>query len=102
MQSFTEKSFKLGAYEGLGMGLMYFFVVVAYAYGFWFGTECKEGTKLCHAPFGKQQIYTTPDIITIFYCTFMAGMNLVQLNPSVKKITLGRVAAARIFEFIDR
>lgn len=32
----------------------------------------------------------------------MAGFNLSQLTPSMKKIAEGRQAAARIFEIIDR
>jgi len=32
----------------------------------------------------------------------MAGFNLSQLTPAIKKISEGRVAANRIFEIIDR
>lgn len=32
----------------------------------------------------------------------MAGFNLSQLTPSMKKIAEGRQAAARIYEVIDR
>ncbi len=32
----------------------------------------------------------------------MAGFNLSQLTPSMKKIAEGRQAAARIYEIIDR
>lgn len=32
----------------------------------------------------------------------MSGFNLSQLTPAIKKITEGRVAAARIFKLIDR
>jgi len=32
----------------------------------------------------------------------MAGFNFTQLTPAIKKISEGRIAAARIFKIVDR
>jgi hypothetical protein len=43
------------------------------------------------------QKYTGGDVLVIFFSILMAGFNLSQLTPSMKKIAEGRQAAARIF-----
>jgi len=46
--------------------------------------------------------YGAGDVLVVFFSILMAGFNLSQLTPSIKKITEGRTAAARIFRIIDR
>jgi ATP-binding cassette subfamily B (MDR/TAP) protein 1 len=46
--------------------------------------------------------YTAGDVLVVFFSVLMAGFNLTQLTPSLKKIAEGRQAAARIYQIIDR
>ena len=71
-------------------------MLASYALGFWFGSNCVEGTDGC-TPDIANQTYTGGDVLVIFFSILMAGFNLSQLTPSMKKIAEGRQAAARIF-----
>ena len=95
-------SLKLGAKEGLGMGLMYFFVFFCYALGFWYGTQCVSGSSLCDPKYHNNRPYKSGDVIVIFFSIILAGLNLTQASPAMSCIMSSRIAAARIFEIIDR
>lgn len=41
-------------------------------------------------------------MVIIFSSILMAGFNSAQLTPAIKKLSEGRLAAARIFKIIDR
>jgi hypothetical protein len=68
----------------------------SYALGFWYGSNCVEGTESCSPSISKQN-YTAGDVLVVFFSILMAGFNLSQLTPSMKKIGEGRQAAARIY-----
>ena len=84
------------------MGLMYFFALFCYALGFWYGTQCVSGTSLCDPRFHGNVPYQSGDVIVIFFSILLAGLNLTQTSPAMSKIVSSRIAAARIFEIIDR
>ena len=46
--------------------------------------------------------YTAGDTLVIFFSILMAGFNFSQVTPALKKIAEGRIAAARIYQIIDR
>ena len=72
-------------------------MLASYALGFWFGSNCVEGSSVC-----RSYKYTAGDVLIVFFSILMAGFNFTQLTPAIKKIAEGRVAAYRIFEIIDR
>ena len=102
MKDVTAKSFKYGAYIGIGLGAMYFFELCSYALGFWYGSECVEDTANCPSSQNGGFPYSAGDVLIIFYSIWMAGFNLSQLTPSLKKIVEGKTAASRIYAIIDR
>ena len=46
--------------------------------------------------------YKAGDVLIIFFSVLMAGFNLSQLTPAIKKVAEGKIAASRIFKIIDR
>jgi ATP-binding cassette subfamily B (MDR/TAP) protein 1 len=74
----------------------------SYGLGFWFGSNCVEDTSSCPASWNNGRKYSTGDVLVIFFSILMAGFNMTQLTPAIKKMSEGRTAAARIFKIIDR
>jgi len=102
LKSVTTKAFKYGAYLGIGMGTLFLSMLFSYALGFWFGSECVEGTNSCPPSWNGGHVYSAGNVLVVFFSILMAGFNLSQLTPSIKKIAEGRSAGARIFSIIDR
>ncbi len=46
--------------------------------------------------------YKAGTVLIVFFSILMSGFNLSQLTPAIKKISEGRIAAARIYKVIDR
>jgi hypothetical protein len=67
------------------MGALTFATMSSYSLGFWYGSHCVEGDSSCPISItgGK---YQGGDVLTIFFCIMIAGFNLSQLTPSLKKI----------------
>ena len=97
----SKKSFKYAVMSGLGIGGVFFVLLASYSLGFWYGSRCVLGADNCSRQVAGQK-YTTGDVLTIFFSILMAGFNLSQLTPGLKKITEGRQAARRIFAIVDR
>ena len=57
----------------------------SYALGFWYGSNCVEGNSNCSSRVSGQN-YSAGDVLVIFFSILMAGFNLSQLTPSMKKI----------------
>lgn len=102
LKNVTKNSAKHGALLGLGLGVLFFSILVSYALGFWYGSTCVEGTDSCPPHLNGGNKYTAGDVLTVFFSVLMGGFNLTQLTPAFKKIAEGRVAAVRIFKVIDR
>ena len=99
----TSNSLKYGLYMGIGIGLLFGAMLFSYALGFWFGSHCVEGSHRCPPGLNPgDNKYTAGDTLIVFFCILMAGFNFTQLTPAIKKITEGKIAAARIFAIIDR
>ena len=79
------------------MGTLFFSILSSYALGFWYGSLCVEGSQAC-----LNSQYKAGDVLIVFFSVLMAGFQLSQLTPALKKISEGRAAAKRIFEIIDR
>jgi len=77
-------------------------MLASYSLGFWFGSHCVEGSDRCPPRLNGGNVYSTGDVLIVFSSILMAGFNFTQLTPAIKKISEGRIAAARIFKIIDR
>ena len=84
------------------MGMLFFSVLSSYALGFWFGSLCVEGTNSCLNSGATDEKYSAGNVLVVFFSVLMAGFNLTQVTPAIKKISEGRSAANRIFKMIDR
>jgi ABC-type multidrug transport system fused ATPase/permease subunit len=87
---------------GLGMAILFSATLASYSLVFWFGSQCVEGTSSCPPNWNGDKIYTAGSVVTVVLSLLMAGFNLNQLVPSLKKIAEGRNAGARIYVLIDR
>jgi ABC-type multidrug transport system fused ATPase/permease subunit len=74
----------------------------SYGLGLWFGSNCIEDTIICPSYLNRGNKYQAGDVLTIFFIVLIIGFNFTQLTPSLKKISEGKSAAARIFKIIDR
>jgi len=72
---------KMAASYGLMMGSMF----LLYSLGYWFGSNCVEGTNGC-SPSVSGKLYTPGDVITVFFALFVSCFYLGQLSPALKKI----------------
>ena len=95
----SENSCKYAFYSGLGIAGVFFVMLASYSLGFWYGSRCVLQADNCKA---GGQIYSTGDVLVVFFSVLMAGFNLGQLSPAFKKIAEGKQAAARIYSVIDR
>lgn len=46
--------------------------------------------------------YSPGDVLVIFFSLLIAGFNINMVGPALKKITIGRTAASKIFPILDR
>jgi hypothetical protein len=85
LRDVASKALKYGMLSGLGIGLLFFVMLASYSLGFWYGSHCVEGTSSC-PPNISGQTYTAGDVLVIFFSILMAGFNLSQVTPAMKKI----------------
>jgi ATP-binding cassette subfamily B (MDR/TAP) protein 1 len=102
LKDITKKALRYGAYLGIGLGALFLTMLWSYGLGFWFGSHCVEDTSSCPSSLNGGSAYSAGDVLVIFFSILMAGFNLSQLTPSIKKIAEGQSAGARIFAIIDR
>lgn len=95
----SKKGSKYAFFSGLGIAGIFFIMLATYSLGFWYGSRCVLGADNCSA---GGQVYSTGDVLVVFFSILMAGFNLGQLSPAFKKIAEGKIAAAKIFAIIDR
>lgn len=60
-------------------------MLASYSLGFWYGSNCVEGNSSC-PPSVSRQTYTAGDVLVVFFSILMAGFNLSQVTPAMKKI----------------
>lgn len=77
---------KYGLYSGLGMGALFLVMFASYALGFWYGSKCVVGSEECPESVSGQK-YEPGDVLIIFMSVLMAGFNLSQFGPALKKIS---------------
>lgn len=87
---------KRGLMTGVGVGVMWLFIYLAYALAFWYGTglilDAREGNG----------DYDPAKLIIVFFSVLMGAMNVGQTAPYVEAFGVARGAAATIFDIIER
>ena len=61
-------------------------MLASYSLGFWYGSKCVLGTEDCPSQVSGQK-YTAGNVLIIFFSILMAGFNLSQFTPAMKKIS---------------
>lgn len=97
----SSKSCKYALFAAMGIASIFFVMLASYSLGFWYGSRCVMQADNC-SPSVARQVYSTGDVLVVFFSVLMAGFNLTQLTPAFKKIAEGKLAAARIFAILDR
>nr|CAD7429698.1 unnamed protein product [Timema monikensis] len=90
---------KRGFYNGLGFGLLWFFIYASYALAFWYGVGLVLDERNLPA---DEQIYTAAVMVTVFFSVMMASMNLGIASPYIEAFGIAKGAGAKVFSVINR
>ena len=85
-------------YLALSLGLLFLFQFADYGLGFYYGSKLIED-KITTI---NDKVYTSGDVIVIFFSIMFSGFNLGQATPCIKCFELGKAAAIKIFSVLDR
>ncbi|KAL4491485.1 hypothetical protein ABPG72_008141 [Tetrahymena utriculariae] len=77
----------------------YLLMFLDYALSFWYGSVL-VGDSIYNSTYDRD--YTQGDVFVIFFAIIIGGFSLGQCTPCIKKFQSGKLAAAKIFEVIDR
>lgn len=83
---------------GVGMGYTEAVMTLIYALALWYGMTLVYGGT--NNP-STDEPWTGGEILTVFFCIFIGGFMLSQMDPGMKAMAAGQVAGARIFAAID-
>ncbi|EAS02072.1 multidrug resistance protein-like transporter family ABC domain protein (macronuclear) [Tetrahymena thermophila SB210] len=90
---------KYAIWAGIGLGLTFATMFLDYALSFWYGSVL-VGDSIYNSTYDRD--YTQGDVFVIFFAIIIGGFSLGQGAPCIKKFQSGKLAAAKIFEVIDR
>jgi ATP-binding cassette, subfamily B (MDR/TAP), member 1 len=79
-----------GFYNGLGLGMIMFWIFAIHALCFWYGARLIRNGDI-----------DPQDLFVAFFSSFVAAMSLGQAGPSFTAFNVARGAAPRIYEVID-
>ncbi|GLH02038.1 Multidrug resistance protein homolog 49 [Gryllus bimaculatus] len=82
---------KRGFYNGLGFGLLWFFIYASYALAFWYGVGLIIKDK-----------YSASTMITVFFGVMMGSMNFGMSSPLIEAFGIAKGAGAKIYSVIER
>nr|CAD7601337.1 unnamed protein product [Timema genevievae] len=90
---------KRGFYNGLGFGLLWFFIYASYALAFWYGVGLVLDERNLPA---DEQTYTAAVMVTVFFSVMMASMSLGIASPYIEAFGIAKGAGAKVFSVINR
>jgi len=79
--------------------ITFFCIIFNYALGFWFGSKL-IADRTYNSCTGM--IYDVGDVVSIFFCIYLANLNLSGLSGSLANFYNCRIAITRIIHIIDR
>lgn len=79
--------------------LFFFSIIMTYTIGFWYGSVLVSKSEIND---NSKDVYNVSDVVIIFFCIYMSGLNLGQVPESIKNFAVGRKSAARMFSVINR
>jgi ATP-binding cassette subfamily B (MDR/TAP) protein 1 len=66
----TKNSTKYGMLVGIGLGSLIAMILFSYSLGFWFGSNCVEGSSKCPPSMNGGKAYSAGDVMVIFFGIF--------------------------------
>ncbi|KAL5289501.1 pgp-2.2 family protein [Megaselia abdita] len=88
---------KKGLYSGIGNGIMWLIIYVAYAIALWYGVN-----QILKDRFTENPQYTPTVLIVVLFGVIMGAMNLGFCSPQIEAFSAARGAASYVFSIIDR
>ena len=79
--------------------ITFFCIIFNYALGFWYGTKL-VADRVYNSSTGK--VYDVGDVVSIFFCVYIANLNISGLAGHITNFYNSRVALSRIMAIIDR
>lgn len=90
---------RYSVYVGLSFGSIFLLMFADYALCFWYGSVLVEDQTYNHK---QDRAYTAGDVVTIFNSIMMGGFGIGQIFPCLKSFAVGKQAAFKIFQVLDR
>lgn len=88
---------KKGLYCGIGNGIMWLIIYVAYAIALWYGVN-----QILKDRFTENPEYTPTVLIVVLFGVIMGAMNLGFCSPQIEAFSAAKGAAISVFSIIDR
>lgn len=88
---------KKGLYSGIGNGIMWLIIYVAYAIALWYGVN-----QILKDRFSENPEYTPTVLIVVLFGVIMGAMNLGFCSPQIEAFAAAKGAAISVFSIIDR
>ncbi|EDK31467.1 multidrug resistance protein-like transporter family ABC domain protein (macronuclear) [Tetrahymena thermophila SB210] len=90
---------RYGFWAGAGLGLTFCTMFLDYALSFWYGSKL-IGDGTTNQTLDRN--YTQGDIFVVFFAIMIGGFSLGQMGPCVKSFAIGKQAAIKVFEVLER
>ena len=93
-----EKNIKNGIKNKLAFSIFFFFILINYTLGFWYGAKLisDEGIE------GVTDGYTVGNVIVIFFAIYMGNLSLSGLPEYITSFGVSRVEMRKISNIVDR
>ncbi|XP_036342463.1 multidrug resistance protein homolog 49-like, partial [Rhagoletis pomonella] len=88
---------KKGLYSGIGAGLMWFIIYIAYAVAIWYGIQL-----ILKYRYEDEKLYTAGSLVIVLFSIIMGAQNLGFSLPHVESFATAQGAAQNVFSTIDR
>jgi len=88
-----KQGIKKGMTQGFFSGYMWCLIFLSYALAFWYGSSLV---------FDETTDFSPGKLMTVFFAVLIGAINLGQAAPNLEAFSVGRSAAACIFQIMDR
>ncbi|XP_039953591.1 multidrug resistance protein homolog 49 isoform X1 [Bactrocera tryoni] len=88
---------KKGFYSGVGAGIMWFIIYIAYAIAIWYGIKL-----ILKYRYMDDKLYTSGSLVIVLFSIIMGAQNLGFSLPHVEAFATAKGAAQNVFATIDR
>ncbi|CAK8671951.1 unnamed protein product [Clavelina lepadiformis] len=91
LESAEKQGIKKGMTQGFFSGYMWCMIFLSYALAFWYGSTLVLDER-----------FTTGQLMTVFFAVLIGAINLGQAAPNLEAFSVGKSAAALVYQIIER